>query len=164
MVKTFFALYLIRYTPVSHTHANLPHTNPKARKFARGAPHAKKYCMGTSPHIPHTIQNFFVFFIPTEKLLSFPWNSYASPCNPAYCYTSPCTFLHENMWKFAIHIEYLLSPRKNSTWTHPHTNCSHWYPSPHKVLSFCGSVRQGCFVLRYFDLNKSYWDHKMSQN
>ena len=126
------------YTPVSQTHANPPHT----KNICVGmVPMHRNLCGNVPTHSPQKI--FLFFFVPTEKLASSPRNPHASLNIPIH---PQAPFLHGNIWKFAIYIEYLLSPRKISSFSHPHTNYGDWYPSPHKISSFRGSVRQGCYA------------------
>ena len=125
----------LQYTPVSQTHANPPHTKKNCVEMV---PTHKNLRGDVPTHSPHKI---FHFFVPTEKLASSPCNPHASP----HILIHPqAPFLHGNVWEFAIYLEYLLSPRKISSFSRPHTNFSDWYPSPRKISSFCGSVRQGC--------------------
>ena len=123
-------------TPLYHRPTQI---RPTQIKFAWGWSPRTKICVGTSPRIPHT--KYFIFFVPTEKLASSPRNPHASPHIPIH---PQAPFLHGNVWEFAIYIEYLLSPRKISSFSRPHTNYGDWYPSPRKISSFRGSVRQGC--------------------
>ena len=126
-------MYIVYYTPVSQTHANPPH----AKINCVGMVPTHKNLRGDVPtHSPHKI---FHFFVPTEKLASSPRNPHASPHIPTHPHAS---FLYGESWEFAIHIKYLLSPRKISSFSCPHTNYGDWYPSPRKISSFHGSVRQ----------------------
>ena len=94
-----------------------------------------------SPHIPHT--NFFVFSSPQKKKLVLPPpNPHASLYIPTYPYTSPSSFF-ACKWAEICNL-HRNSLHKMSTCSPPHKNFSQWYPSPHEMLSFRGSVRQGC--------------------
>ena len=94
-----------------------------------------------SPHIPHT--KFFVFSSPQKK------NLYCLPPIPMHPYTSPHIPIHPQAVFFACKWAEICNLHRNSlhkmsTCSPPHKNFSQWYPSPHEMLSFRGSVRQGC--------------------
>ena len=135
-----FALTLV--TPLYHRPTQI---HPTQKNICVGMASTHKDLCGDIPtHSPHKI---FHFFVPTEKFASSPRNPHASLNIPIH---PQAPFLHGNMWEFAIYIEYLLSPRKISSFSRPHTNCSDWYPSPRKISSFRGSVRQGCSDARWY--------------
>ena len=91
----------------------------------------------------HTSHKVFCFFVPTEKKTCIA--SPQSPCIPIHPHISlyipkqffACKWAEIcNLHRNALH--------KMSTCSPPHKNFSQWYPSPHEMLSFRGSVRQGC--------------------
>ena len=122
-------------TPVSQTHANPPHTN----KICVGMVPMHKNLRGDVPmHSPHKI---FHFFRPHRKTCIF---SLQSPCIPTYPHTSPTTYFAWESVKIRNLHRIFAVPMLNFIIYRPHTNYGDWYPSPRKISSFRGSVRQGC--------------------
>ena len=120
----------VYHTPVSQTHTNPPHSNLHTRKFAWGAPHEKIMHGDVPTHSPHKI---FRFFHPQRKTCIFSLKFSCLPMHPNISLYIPmhlfCMKMCRNSQFTQIYMENLLSPRKNSTCSRPHTNCSHWYPS-----------------------------------
>ena len=124
------------HTPVSLTHAYPPHTSPHASP-------RKKMLRGDAWGRPHEFPTQNVdFFHPHKRALVDYSSKLSSPRNPHAILVNVYPKIDNPR---AIYIWKLCSPHKKGSAQHPHAKCDVRYPSPRKILSWCGSVRQGCF-------------------